>query len=166
VLAQSRKPKGVVILNNETNLGDRDKKREWARLNPACIACGSANPKGLQIDFQEQEPGTICAQWIPSSDWESFKGTIHGGIIATVLDEAMSKAIIALHWEAMTVDMRVRFRARVSPGEALRGRGWVTDQRRRKISAEATIVNAAGEECAHAWATFLVPRSKSIVAVT
>jgi hypothetical protein len=135
-------------------------KRERARLNPACIACGPRNPKGLRISFQRHSEA-ICADWIPTSDWESFQGTIHGGIITTVLDEAMSKAIIARQWEALTVDLRVRFRGRVSPGEGLHVRGWIIKKQRRKILAEATLTGTAGEERAHAWATFLVPPTAS-----
>ncbi len=137
-----------------------DKKRERARLNPACIVCGSMNPKGLRISFQ-QHSDSVCADWIPTGDWESFQGTIHGGIITTVLDEAMSKAIIAHGWEALTVDLRVRFLGRVSPGEILRIRGWVLEKQRRRILAEATLTSTTGVERAHAWATFLVPRNQS-----
>jgi hypothetical protein len=133
-----------------------EKSRDRARLNPACIVCGSTNPKGLRIRFQ-QCSDAICADWTPTGDWESFQGTIHGGIITTVLDEAMSKAIIARQWEALTVDLRVRFRGRVSPGEGLHVRGWVIGKQRRKILTEATLTTTAGEERAHAWATFLVP---------
>ncbi len=133
-----------------------EKSRECARLNPACIVCGSTNPKGLRIRFR-QCIDAICADWTPTGDWESFQGTIHGGIITTVLDEAMSKAIIAREWEALTVDLRVRFRGRVAPGEGLHVRGWVIGKQRRKILTEATLTTTAGEERAHAWATFLVP---------
>jgi Thioesterase superfamily len=133
--------------------------RKRVRLNPACVVCGSTNPKGLRIRFYRRSDA-ICADWTPNSDWESFLGTIHGGIISTVLDEAMSKAVIARDWEALTADLRVRFRGRVSPGERLHIRGWVVDRRRRKILTEATLTTPTGEERAHAWATFLVPPTK------
>jgi acyl-coenzyme A thioesterase PaaI-like protein len=133
-----------------------DRDRERARLNSACVVCGSANPKGLRISFQ-QRADLICADWTPTSDWEGFQGVIHGGIITTVLDEAMSKAIIARNWEALTVELKVRFRGRVSAGQAFRIRGWVVEKQRRKILTEATLTSTTGEECAHAWATFLVP---------
>jgi acyl-coenzyme A thioesterase PaaI-like protein len=128
-----------------------------ARLNPNCVVCGAHNPKGLHLAFQEGPDG-VDAVWVPTMEWESFQGTVHGGIITTVLDEAMSKAVIARNWEALTVDLRVRFRGRVLPGERLRLRGWVVEKRRRRILTEATLVTARGVGRAHAWATFLVPR--------
>jgi acyl-coenzyme A thioesterase PaaI-like protein len=90
-----------------------------------------------------------------------LKGTIHGGIITTVLDEAMSKAIIACGWEAFTVELRVRLRERVCPGEELRVQGWVVEKRKRRILAEASLTGEGARERAHAWAAFLIPQSVS-----
>ena len=132
--------------------------RRDARLNPNCIACGKHNPKGLQLEFQNG-PSGVDAIWTPTGEWESFQGTVHGGIISTVLDEAMSKAVIVGNWEALTVDLRVRFLGRVTPGERLSVRGWVIEKHGRKIRTEATLKTNAGAERAHTWATFLVPRS-------
>ncbi len=42
---------------------------------------------------------------------------MHGGIISTVLDEAMSKAVAAMNYEALTGELRVRFRHHVTAGE-------------------------------------------------
>lgn len=70
----------------------------------------------------------------------------------------MSKAVIARTWEVLTVDLRVRFRGRVTPGEKLRVHGWVVEKQRRRILTEAILVTATGVERAHAWAAFLVPR--------
>jgi acyl-coenzyme A thioesterase PaaI-like protein len=70
----------------------------------------------------------------------------------------MSKAVIARNWEALTVDLRVRFRGRVVPGEQLRVHGWVVEKQRRRILTEAVLLTGSGVERAHAWAAFLVPR--------
>lgn len=130
--------------------------RDVPRRNTACVVCGTQNPTGLQITFRSSMDGAT-ATWIPATGWESFEGIVHGGIIGTVLDEAMSQAIIARGWEALTVELTVRFRGRVTPGDRLQVRGWVADRRRRRIRAEATLIADAGEERAHAWATFLAP---------
>ena len=131
--------------------------RRHARLNPNCVVCGVHNPGGLRLTFQEGLDG-VHAGWVPTEGWESFQGTVHGGIITAVLDEAMSKAVIACNWEALTVDLRVRFRGRVAPGENLRVHGWVVEKQHRRILTEATLINGSGAEQAHAWAKFLVPR--------
>ena len=129
-------------------------RRTTARLNPGCVVCGSENPRGLRLCFHSNATG-ISAVWTPTRDWESFTGIIHGGIVATVMDEAMSKAIIARGWEALTVELRTRFHHRVQPGYALSVFGQVVCRQKRKIRAEASIRNAEDCELAHAWGTFL-----------
>ena len=131
--------------------------RRVAPLNSNCIVCGETNPSGLQLTFETGSTG-VHAMWIPSEKWESFHGTVHGGIITAVLDEAMSKAIIGRGWEALTVELRMRFRGRVCPGDELRVHGWIVEKRKRRILAEARLTAFGGRELAHAWATFLVPQ--------
>ncbi len=130
--------------------------RDVARPNTACVVCGTRNPIGLQLRFHSSFDGAI-APWIPTARWESFEGIVHGGIISAVLDEAMSHAIIARGWEALTAELRVRFRERVSPGDRLHVRGWVVERRRRRIRTEAELITDDGAARAHAWATFLAP---------
>jgi len=133
--------------------------RNLAKLNPACVACGA---KGLRLCFSQGLDGA-AARWRPTSDWESFQGTIHGGIIGTVLDEAMSKAIIAREWEAFTAELRVRFRGRIAPGDQLHVRGWGAERHKRHIRTEATLVTDTGDERANAWGTFLAPGSSHTI---
>jgi acyl-coenzyme A thioesterase PaaI-like protein len=94
---------------------------------------------------------------VPGREWESFQGTIHGGIISTVLDEVMSQAIIAHNLQAFTADLRVRFKDKLILGEIVRVQGWMVQQRKRRIMAEASICTTSGREQAHAWGVFLVP---------
>lgn len=127
--------------------------------NPACVVCGPENPRGMQLRFQISDDGEVVADWTPTPDWEGFKGIIHGGIVTTVLDEAMSQAVSARGWPALTCELRVRLRKHVSAGQTLRVRAWVVERQRRKILTEATLSSGSGEEHAHAWATFLTVAS-------
>ncbi|HEY0308482.1 MAG TPA: PaaI family thioesterase [Acidobacteriaceae bacterium] len=132
--------------------------REVAPLNSACVACGHENPGGLHLEFHV---GRKCAsaRWTTRAGWESFRGIIHGGVISTVMDEAMSKAIISEGYQALTAELKIRFRAKVSVDEELRVQGWVVSVQKRKIVAEATLTTADGMEKAHAWSAFLVVRN-------
>jgi uncharacterized protein (TIGR00369 family) len=127
---------------------------DWAVRNSACFVCGDDNPKGLHVAFTQQEDAA-CAEWMPGREWESYPGTIHGGILSSILDEAMAKAILAKGWVAFTVELNVRYKKSVAPGEPLQIRGWVVAKQRRRILAEAAILNAGGVECTHAQGTFL-----------
>jgi hypothetical protein len=106
--------------------------RATAPLNPACVVCGQENPCGLHLEFQTDGEVSM-AHWTASAGWESFKGVIHGGVICAVLDEAMSQATIAAGYEALTAEMRIRFRKKVSVNDVLRVRGWVVRVQKRKL---------------------------------
>ncbi len=129
-----------------------------ARRQTTCVVCGQDNPRGLQIQYGREKDGAMVAEWNPSAVWEGFDGIIHGGIVSTVLDEAMSKAVAASGAEALTAELRVRFRQPVNTGRLYRLRGWVVDRTKRRIRTEAALVSASGEEHAHAWAVFLTVR--------
>jgi uncharacterized protein (TIGR00369 family) len=125
-----------------------------ARMNPACVVCGKENPCGLHLEFQT-DGDVSMARWTASAGWESFKGVIHGGVICALLDEAMSQSIITAGHMALTAEMRVRFRKKVSINDDLFVRGWVVRIQKRKIVAESSLTSIDGVEKAHAWATFL-----------
>lgn len=129
--------------------------RTQAKPNRRCFACGRENPRGLQIQFSPDGAGHVVAKWKTSPDLESFHGVVHGGILSTVLDEAMAKAIVASGWPALTCDLQVRFHRHVAAGETLLIRGWIVEKRKRRIRAEATLCDLNGKERAHGWATFL-----------
>lgn len=130
--------------------------RQHAPLNAHCVVCGQDNLNGLHLVFSATANGVLAA-WQTTTGWESFQGNIHGGILSTVLDEAMSQSIIFLGKEAFTVDLRVRFHKKVAVGELIYVKGWVLEVRKRRILAEACLTACNGEEKAHAWGTFLIP---------
>lgn len=127
-----------------------------ARPNSSCFACGSDNPRGLQLLFERGSGGEMTADWTPDSSLEGFEGIVHGGIVSTVLDESMAKAAAATGVEALTAELRVRFRRHVTAGDPMRVTGWVKERNKRMIQAEATLVDRQGTELAHAWSSFLV----------
>ena len=126
-----------------------------ARPQPACFVCGQDNPRGLKIDYQCGDDGEVTATWTPSRELEGFRGIVHGGLVSTVLDEAMSKAVAAAGCEALTAELRVRFRRPVASAGVYLIRGWILDRGKRLIKTEAALSTHDGTECAHAWAIFL-----------
>ncbi len=121
----------------------------------SCFACSPTNSRGLQLDFHLDESGKMAAQWIPNEDLEGFRGIAHGGIVSTVLDEAMAKAVAATGADALTAEMSVRYRHQVSTAVPVLVRGWIESRRRRMFRTEASLTRPDGSELAHAWATFL-----------
>lgn len=129
--------------------------RIGARAQSSCFACGPDNERGLQLRFEKNEAGEMIAEWIPEAFTEGFDGIVHGGIVSTILDEAMAKAVVATEVEALTAELRVRFRRHVVSGSRVQIRGWIDSRNRRVIKTEAALSGADGAELAHAWASFL-----------
>jgi len=146
-----------IAMNAALDQPTQNSFRAAAMLNPSCIACGEANPHGLRLHFSRQGCA-VYANWVPTDNWQGFRGVIHGGVVTTVLDEAMSKAVVACGWEALTAELTVRLRARVVPGESLTVMGMVRSKRKREIRTEACVIDDSGRERAHAWGKFLVVR--------
>jgi len=132
-----------------------DSKTLHAVENDYCIICGKKNFEGLNIKYKLSQDGTIEARWTPSLKYEGFKGIIHGGILSAVIDEAMSKAIISRHIEALTVELNVRFHNYAVCGERLNIKAWIIKKHKRKILTEGILFKENGDKILHAMATFL-----------
>ena len=74
-----------------------------------CFGCGEANRTGLRLKFfVDDSHRIVCPIRIPRR-FEGPPGHAHGGIIATLLDEAMSKANRQFGVVAMTRHMEVEY---------------------------------------------------------
>jgi uncharacterized protein (TIGR00369 family) len=123
-----------------------------------CFGCGQANPIGLHLEFLlAEDHSVVCLATVPNT-FEGPPGYLHGGIIATLLDEAMSKAVRARGYTAMTRHMEVDYLRPVPSGAALRLESRVTHNEGRKHWTEARIFNAAGSELARGKGLFIEVR--------
>ena len=123
-----------------------------------CFGCGEANPQGLQLSFLMAEDGTaVCPISIPDR-FEGHPGFLHGGIIATLLDETMSKAVRARGLTAMTRHLEVDYRRPVPSCTPIRMEGRILRDEGRKHFVEATIFNAESSVLAHGKGVFVEVR--------
>jgi uncharacterized protein (TIGR00369 family) len=103
----------------------------------------------------------VCFAAIPDT-YEGPPGYVHGGIIATLLDEAMSKAVRAHGVLAMTRHMEVDYQRPVPSGAPIRLEGRFVRTDGRKNWTEARILNAEGKVLAEAKALFIEIRPISL----
>lgn len=103
---------------------------EVRRRYDTCFACGPANHGGLHLDGFAVEGDEVVAPFHPRQEHNGFEGVLHGGIIATALDEICAWAAMAFESTfVVTGRFEVRY-ARRAPADGsyeLRGR---VDQRR------------------------------------
>jgi uncharacterized protein (TIGR00369 family) len=118
-----------------------------------CFGCGEANPIGLHLKFFLADDGTVVCNAIVPDTYEGPQGYAHGGIIATLLDETMSKAVRSHGVVAMTARLEVDYKRPVPSSAAgephpVRLEGRVVRSEGRKHWVEARVVDAKGVELA------------------
>ena len=107
-----------------------------------CFGCGQANPSGLHLEFLlAEDSSVVCLASVPDT-FEGPPGYLHGGIIATLLDEAMSKSVRARGFTAMTRHMEFDYLRPVPSSTPIRLEGHVTRNEGRKHWTEARILDA------------------------
>jgi uncharacterized protein (TIGR00369 family) len=113
---------------------------EQLRDNQRCYVCGKKNPHGLAVEFEiSRETRSIRAPFTPSDFHQGYEGIVHGGILSSLLDEAMAKLAFSLGIPAVTAEIEVKFKAPASPGDTLVVTGSLINETRRLIRAEAKI---------------------------
>ena len=103
-----------------------------------CFACGEANPIGLHLDFHEVDGRFTTTKVVPR-EYQSYTGVVHGGIITTMLDEAMGSYLYQNGEHAVTARLNVRYRQPTPVGESLIITGWIESRRRNIVDMKATI---------------------------
>lgn len=125
-----------------------------------CFGCGDHNLHGLHLHFviQDSDPAAISATATIqlTAAFEGPPGCIHGGIIATLLDEAMSKLNRPLNLVAMTRHMEVDYLRPVRIGDTLTIVGQHVRREGRKVFHTAEIIGSEGKILASGKAVFVV----------
>ena len=129
-----------------------------------CFVCGENNPGGLQLHFDiDKEKKTLKTTFVANPVYQGYDGIVHGGIITTLLDEAMAKLAYELGYKAMTASMEIRFKNPAPILEPLHVFGQITDADRRLIKAKARVTREDGTLLATATSKLLNQRPSSSV---
>jgi uncharacterized protein (TIGR00369 family) len=123
-----------------------------------CFVCGDCNPHGLGARFY-WDGRKACTDIVVMAEHEGYKGICHGGILASLLDEVMVKAILATHRFAVTAEINVRYVQPVRTGTHLHFVGQVVGTRGRLYRATSEATDSDGTVVARAEAKFLEGRS-------
>lgn len=128
-----REPSGTV--DEDAAFNDRS---DYQR----CFVCGGQNASGLRVTFW-REGEQIVAEFLPEEAFQGFPGVVHGGVLASLLDETLSRTALLYHEWVMTGRLEVRYRQPARVGELLRVSAEVEQHRTRMVIARGAIVLAA-----------------------
>lgn len=114
-----------------------------------CFGCSKRNDKGLKLEFFRHERAVFAA-WTPDHDLQSYHNILHGGIQATMLDEAGAWWVYLIAGTSgLTSRLSVRYHKSVS---ILHGdiylRGVEISKRRNLYTIRAELFSHEMELCA------------------
>ena len=129
-----------------------------------CLVCGLKNPFGLHTSFFELDNGELLAVFKPREEHQSYPGRLHGGIISTILDETIGRAIMIQSEDdvwGVTVDLQVRFKKPVPLDEELRVTGRITKNSSRFFEGTGELLLQDGTVAAEGHGKYLkIPLEK------
>lgn len=119
-----------------------------------CFACSPDNPIGLKLVFTGE--GDCCrTRFVPGPEHQGWTGRVHGGILTTLLDEAMAQLLYRRREAAVTAELTVRFRQPAPVGRELLVEARPLAARGRLVEVEAQARFTDGTVVATAQAKFL-----------
>ena len=132
----------------------------------SCFGCSSTNLHGLQLHFRHTGDGCMT-KYTVADTYCGFDGVVHGGIVATLLDEAAAWAVIArLGRLGVTREMTTRYLKPVPTRTELSVTGVITSHDERCAIVHSSIHAQDGSLLAEAESTWALPRLSRIAAMT
>ena len=104
---------------------------------PMCFACGQENPIGLKLKF-DQGQGEATCEFTPGEIHQGWTGFVHGGIICTVLDEAMVYCCFP-RIKGVTAKAEFRFRQPAPVGMPMVVTARLVKETRKLLTTKAAI---------------------------
>lgn len=103
-----------------------------------CFACGTLNPIGLRMEVSFHD-NKAYSRLSLKREFQGWSDIVHGGVMATILDEIMAHAVLHYVGQAVTTSLQVTYRAPLKVGEEFEAIGYVAEQKSRVTVAKAEI---------------------------
>jgi acyl-coenzyme A thioesterase PaaI-like protein len=108
----------------------------------SCFGCGLENETGLRLDGFEVDGNTVAAVFEPPERFQGFDGVLHGGVVATALDEISAwAAMLTNSVFVFTAKLEISYRKPAPLGAPLILRGTVFDRRGKRLRIDADIMD-------------------------
>jgi len=95
------------------------------QAHPNCIVCSPHSQCGFRLEFVLSDDGSVQAKFDCSRAFEGYPGLLHGGVIASLLDGAMTNCLFAHGQQGITGELKVRFRHPVVTDRPAIVRAWI-----------------------------------------
>ncbi len=115
-----------------------------------CYACGSKNTAGLRLHFRHPQKYLLTSNVVFKKRHQGYKDIVHGGLVATVLDEMMVNLCWKEKMPAVTAELTVRLKKPAKVGQKIFLEGRISKEKGRAIYASANARTETGELLAEA----------------
>lgn len=127
------------------------------RPENTCFGCGAGNARGMKLEFEsDEERQRIVGRFRLGAEYQGGPGFLHGGIIATLLDEAMGKVNRFSDVRAVTAELKVEYRRPVPVEADIVVEAWQAERNGRSLVHHGEIRDAAGRLLAKGIGRFVV----------
>ncbi len=110
-----------------------------------CFVCGMDNPGGLRLQFDiDREAQTLETRFVPPEVYQGWDEIVHGGILSTLLDEAVAKLAYELGYDAVTAKLTITFRKPAKVRQPLRVFGKLDRVTSRVVEGSSRIEDENG----------------------
>ena len=114
-----------------------------------CFVCGVENDYGLKLDFYQNDEGEVIVETIVSEKYQGYPGVVHGGIVASLVDEVLGRVHMGLnepqHPRFMfTAKLTIQYRQPVPIGKPIKIIGQAVKSKKRTATSTAKILNTEG----------------------
>ncbi len=108
--------------------------------NGECFVCGQGNPGGLRAVFHmDRETRSASARVTLSGRFQGWQDVVHGGIVASLLDEAAIYACRTVGEQLVTAEITVRYKKTIPVGREILVQGQFLEQRKQIMHVRAWI---------------------------
>ena len=129
-----------------------------------CFVCGPHNPIGLRLEFR-LEDGVCRSEFTPGPDHGGWHELTHGGLLYSVLDDAMANWLFLQGARGHTAKCEIRYRQPVETGTPLALEGRLMQRKGRLALMAARAIRAAdGVVVAEATASFMIVDAGQVLA--
>lgn len=123
-------------------------------MDESCFACGQKNDNGLKLKITECEEG-VCATINPPAWSGGYKKVVHGGVIATILDEVAVWAAFKRGYKSVTGELNMRIKKAMDIDGTYTAQARIINTKHRLVRAESTLVDENQRLVASAIVTLL-----------
>ena len=108
-----------------TDLTQTELAKTRERVHSNCVVCDPANKRGLGLEFAVLEEGGVEAEFSCNRLFEGYPNFLHGGVVSSLLDGAMTNCIFSRGLVAFTAELNVRFLQPVATDTPATVRAWI-----------------------------------------